>query len=561
VVSRLGVVDIAWDGLTATGTGMEPDFSHVEVGSSSKDTGFTGFDRVDGDGHCIVTGLAAESTVWFSLRAVDNSGNKSDWSTPTSVVVEPAVTIADFDALNKVVTQAKEDVEKNSGAIEDARKSILENSEQSQQALDKANSVGKTLDGLHNVFIGPNDPVTLDNARVLTGDMWHQTDDSSVVSSVSVYDGEKWNPLSMIASNVMATGTITGDLVAAGTLRGDSLIAGSIETEQLAAGAVSSEKIQAGAVTAREIKASSITSDLIAAGQFKGYVFTGSIFQSSEEEAKGFKLKDGALDFWDADGNHTVHLDGDGEKNLLTGTFSTALTGRRIFISPDFSQHGVDTATQYTGSGIKFYLDGEAAVHPYIASESATDVDGDVSGLGFHSGYRDENDPGAWMGLRVYGEKGNRISRTLFTSRRDYADDTSPSAFLSTRSEANSTSVSAKAIDANGSVGMEANISTGYLYLGGYLGGFTGRGTFKSNQWCAWKNGMAAGQSGSVEWTFTPTKFGRYYGVANADTDSPDIQAHVHRTGGTSSMHIMTKNYGGGYANPVWLSVFAWLAA
>ena len=43
----------------------------------------------------------------------------------------------------------------------------------------------------------------------------------------------------------------------------------------------------------------------------------------------------------DANGNETVHLDGNGAGNLLVGTFQTARTGKRVRISPDFDSYQI----------------------------------------------------------------------------------------------------------------------------------------------------------------------------------------------------------------------------
>lgn len=41
--------------------------------------------------------------------------------------------------------------------------------------------------------------------------------------------------------------------------------------------------------------------------------------------------------------------------------------------------------------------------------------------------------------------------------------------------------------DPNGAVGVKADINTGYLYMGGFLGGYTNRHTFDgSKAWKAW---------------------------------------------------------------------------
>lgn len=230
LTSKLGVVDVQWDGRNNAGGGMELDFDHVEVGVSDSNGNWKYRDSVARDGHCVVTGLEYR-VYWFALRSVDHSGNKSDWGVGASITVASAVSQADLDRLDKDLrdnkqqmanvqkdlaqaksdiagnttaignanrelsqaksdlTQAKKDITqaksdaanakaeagKANAAIESAKTDIANAASKAQSALDKANSVGKSLDGLHNVYEGPDDPTTLSGVTVRQGDFWYRT--------------------------------------------------------------------------------------------------------------------------------------------------------------------------------------------------------------------------------------------------------------------------------------------------------------------------------------------------------------------------------------------------
>ena len=1022
LTSKLGVVDVQWDGRNTAGGGMEPDFDHVEVGISDSNGNWKYRDSVARDGHCIVTGLEYRA-YWFALRSVDHSGNKSDWGVGASITVASAVSQDDLDRLDKdlaaskkELSQAKQDVAANTIAIENANKQLdsakaelaaakteisqakatansatataqtaldkansvgksldglhnvyqgpddpktlsgvtvrqgdmwyrtqkywtrwsgeannspslladfytywlgepnnsasvlvplssriigtyrwdgsawqaieyadLETAKReladhqaaldeadrqiaanktaisnankridtnstdiananrelaqakqdiaqanreldaaqgdigqakqdiaanraeiananktldaanktlashtasieanrqgiqsaaskAQTALDKANSVGKSLDGLHNVYQGPDDPKTLSGVTVRQGDMWYRTQKywtrwsgeannspslladfytywlgepnnsasvlvplSSRITGVYVYDGSRWNEVNLVAANILATGSvvasnlaansITSDKIVAGAVIADklaansvtagkiaanavnaaALVAGAITTEKLAAlavtadklaakavvagklaanavtaetiaagaivagklaansvaagnivsgavtadklaansvnadkltansvtadkikadailarhmsadsvttqalaalsvtvdklaaksviadkiaaGAVIAEKIASGAITtdklaalavtadklaaniinaghlvsgavtadklaansvdaskivaqsvtgdriasntivARNIAAQSITSDKVAAGQFVGYVFTGSIFQSSTADNTGWKLKGNALDMWDSKRNHTVHLDGEGANNLLTGTFQTSLTGRRVVISPTFRQSTINSDDKTEGSGIEFQhgRDGRDA---YIASESRTNYKGEVSAIVINGGRLSDTDPGSFMRLGEYKEADNatKTGEAFLAAYRDYSKGSkSGKAQLVLEADPTSkyhTSAELSAADPNGSVGVSADINSGYLYLGGFLGLFgEGRGTFRT---AYFRNGIMSGE-GWMTQTYTyasPAKYGLYHAHVSADS-------------------------------------------
>lgn len=458
LTSKLGVVDVQWDGRNNAGGGMELDFDHVEVGISDSNGNWRYRDSVARDGHCIVTGLEYRA-YWFALRSVDHSGNKSDWGVGASITVASAVSQADLDRLDKDIadnktaignaqkelSQAKSDIAGNTTAIgnanrelgaaksdiaqakqdvtqaksdaanakaeagkanvaiESAKTDIANAASKAQSALDKANSVGKSLDGLHNVYEGPDDPTTLSGVTVRQGDFWYRTQKywtrwsgakngstslmadfytgwdgepnnsaswlvplSSRFVGVYVWDGSRWNERNLVASNILATGSVVASNMAANSITTEKLVAGAITTDKVAANAIVAGKIAAGAITteklaalavtaeklaansvvagklaansvnagnivsgaittdklaalavtvdklaansvnaskivaqsitgdriasntidARNIAAQSITSDRIAAGQFTGYVFTGSIFRTSGSNPK-----------------------------------------------------------------------------------------------------------------------------------------------------------------------------------------------------------------------------------------------------------------------------------
>ena len=1045
LTSKLGVVDVQWDGRNTAGGGMEPDFDHVEVGISDSNGNWKYRDSVARDGHCIVTGLEYRA-YWFALRSVDHSGNKSDWGVGASITVASAVSQDDLDRLDKdlaaskkELSQAKQDVAANTIAIENANKQLdsakaelaaakteisqakatansatataqsaldkansvgtaidglhnvytgpddpstlkgvtlkdgdlwnrtqkywtrwsgeannspslladfytywlgepnnsasvlvplssriigtyrwdgsawqaieyadLETAKReladhqaaldeadrqiaanktaisnankridtnstdiananrelaqakqdiaqanreldaaqgdigqakqdiaanraeiananktldaanktlashtasieanrqgiqsaaskAQTALDKANSVGKSLDGLHNVYQGPDDPKTLSGVTVRQGDLWYRTQKywtrwsgeannspslladfytywlgepnnsasvlvplSSRITGVYVYDGSRWNEVNLVAANILATGSvvasnlaansITSDKIVAGAVIADklaansvtagkiaanavnaaALVAGAITTEKLAAlavtadklaakavvsgklaanavtaetiaagaivagklaansvaagnivsgavtadklaansvnadkltansvtadkikadailarhmsadsvttqalaalsvtvdklaaksviadkiaaGAVIAEKIASGAITtdklaalavtadklaaniinaghlvsgavtadklaansvdaskivaqsvtgdriasntivARNIAAQSITSDRIAAGQFAGYVFTGAIFQSSTADNTGWKLRGNALDMWDSRRNQTVHLDGEGGSNLLTGTFQTGTSGNRVMISPSFQQSEVTGSDKLEGAGIQFYHGTGSYKHPYIAVESTTLQEGEVSALTFNGGYRAEHDPGAFarIGERKGSDNTTKGGTVFLAAYQDYdsPDTGKKRAYLTLWSpKTGDTTATLAAQDPNGRVGIQADIDSGYLYMGGFLGGFTGRSTFQRAFWRAWWGGAGTGNYSTTSMTYTPAKYGYYRWVVNTATTLAFSTAHA---GGDTASSTNIYGYG-----------------
>lgn len=240
-----------------------------------------------------------------------------------------------------------------------------------------------------------------------------------------------------------------------------------------------------------------------------------------------WNLDTGQFAMTDANGNETVHFDGNGANNLLTGTFLTARTGNRVQISPSFKQTEISGTDSLEGAGIQFYHGSGSYQHPYIAVESTTQREGEVSALTFNGGRRAEHDPGAFarIGERKADDNTTKVGTVFLAAEKDY-DSTDPSsrrAYLSLWSpKTGDTTATLAARDPNGLVGIQADIDSGYLYMGGFLGGFSGgRSTFQT----VWWEGQNIGAMKYAQYTFTssnPAKYGSYKAFATVDHRQDD---------------------------------------
>lgn len=528
--SELGVVTIHWDGKTSIGTSMESDFDHIEVGEDAAAAGVQVISATQsGKGDYVVTGLTVGSTHRYVLRSVDHAGNKSGWSSIASVTVASAVPQETLDSINQDIAEAEAE----------------------------AKAAKTTADGKNRIFAQMYEP---SHSGLRNGDLWYELDSDGHIGSVNVWNGWSFAAYSLVADSLLVPGSVDG-----GVLIKD----GSIEAKNV--------HIGNGEILTELLKARKIVTDDVEAGQFRGYVFTGSVFQSSEMEDTGIKLDSMSLQMWDSNHNQTVYLDGEGKSNVLTGTFQTRTNGHRVRISPDYKSHILGGSETFTGDGLEFpaYNDFNAYYnHPAVASAVQSNLVGSMSELDLWSGHVTKNDPAAFLGLQSKPrERGGTGSggvtstvRAVANTDYDEPDITKKSqAILQLTGSANDgSSVWLEAEDGNGSVGIGANIATGYVHLGGFLGGITNRSTFRGAvAWKAWwpnsGSTIATGASAQVDCTFSPTKFGRYYVVANADSQWAGIIAHPVNTGGQSGFQMKLYNADQPCPVEVWAEYLAYL--
>lgn len=402
-----------------------------------------------------------------------------------------------------------------------------------------------------------------------------------------------------IQASDIAANAVTTAALAAGAVNADNLAANSVNASKIVTGAITADKLAANSVTAVKIAAGTITSDKVAAGQFRGYVFTGAIFQSSEAANTGMKLNSTALQMWDSNHKQTVYLDGEGKSNVLTGTFQTRTSGHRIRISPDYQSYAISGSETFVGDGIEFpAYNGSTGYYRYpaIASVIQSSEVGTMSELDLWSGHVAKNDPGTQLRLqsrpRSKGATGSGITSKAYLSASTNWEEadaskkssawldmegvggSGASAYLDVRSDSGSLcEIGVKAYgakaktwctasDANGEVGVVSDISTGYVYLGGYLDGINGRHTFQSTNWRIYQNVTLTADSTvpQTTWSWTPAKFGRYHGVCNSDLNWGSIFMHGCNTGGAGSMQVMGYNAGtAAFHGDMYVNAIAWL--
>ena len=477
----------------------------------------------------------ANTTANKAQTTANNASNKADTANTTANKAQTTADQAQNAANNasSKADQAKETADNASSKADQAQNAA-------DEASLKAAEAKTTADGKNKVFTQTAEP---EHTGLTNGDLWQKLDSSGHISSVNVWNGTKFTAYSLVADSLLVPGSINGSVL---------IKDGSIEAKNV--------HIGNGEILTELLKARKIVTDDVEAGQFKGYVFTGAIFQSSEDANTGMKLNSTALQMWDSNHNQTVYLDGEGKSNVLTGTFQTRTSGHRVRISPDYKTNTIGSTETFVGDGLEFTgYNGSTAfyVHPTIASLIQSDQVGSMSELDLWSGRVTEHDPAAFMRLKSKpirnGGTGRDgiVSQAYITADTDYDEpDESKKqrVSLSLRGDSpNGSEFWLQAKDANGTIGVGANINAGYLYLGGYLGGIINRRTFQGQAaWKAWwpnpGQSIASGAASQVNCTLSPAKYGRYYVVANADSQWAGIIAHPCNTGGQSGFQLKLYN-------------------
>lgn len=277
-------------------------------------------------------------------------------------------------------------------------------------------------------------------------------------------------------------------------------------------------------------------------------------------------LTNGIISMWDANGNETVHLDGDGKNNKLVGEFRTSLPGNYgVVLSPKFTTvHIEDDGYMGKGSGIKFDSPGHYQ-SPLVASESESNDGSVLSSLWATGGHVRKHDPAAALNMAEAYANG-KYAKVLLSAFGDFDDreyTLSAGFYASSYPDAASGGGIARLFSNNGreSCYMSASVSSGELYFNGALGEESNRNTFISYHWLAMPNGMGARQHAVVEFnTGCPAKYGCYYAVASSDTDWGQVNCHVAFTGRAAGWKVgLENNVATDFGWAVYANTFGWL--
>ncbi len=183
-------------------------------------------------------GLTTGQVVYFWLRAIDYSGNRSGYSAVVSGSL-PSIQVTDFASAIRPVELMTQ-----------------------VQRLAASPTLGRQVfdTTLLRLFRG-------------TGTGWDSTvpavDITGQITETQITPGSISTPLlaaGAVTTAKITAGAITANEIAANTITAGQIAAGAINTTQLAAGAITAEKIGADQITATHISAGAVTTDELAAG-------------------------------------------------------------------------------------------------------------------------------------------------------------------------------------------------------------------------------------------------------------------------------------------------------
>lgn len=145
LTQKLSVITVKWDGLTALGGPMEPDFRCVEVAMGATSTPTLLVQKMTEQGQFVVPDQPYNQEVFFRFRAVDTSGNESDWSEFAAITPVPLV---DADLIGTTITEAV------------------------ASANETANAALASADGKNTIYYADVEPAGTDHE---VGDTWYDT--------------------------------------------------------------------------------------------------------------------------------------------------------------------------------------------------------------------------------------------------------------------------------------------------------------------------------------------------------------------------------------------------
>lgn len=181
-IGKLGVVIVGWNGRTVSNGLMPPDFLHVEVAAGTDAETTTVVGHMLSAGTFPIGDLPYDATLYVRLRAVDYSGNKSDWSAAAPGTIEKLVEVDLGQAIEGILA----DIEST------------------------ADSALASADGKNTIYRGTATPA-VPPAGFKVGDTWFDSTTGATV--IKTWDGSGWVSQS-IGAGGLADNAVTAEKIA-----------------------------------------------------------------------------------------------------------------------------------------------------------------------------------------------------------------------------------------------------------------------------------------------------------------------------------------------------------
>lgn len=143
-------------------------------------------------------------------------------------------------------------------------------------AVKEAISQMETPDGGNHIYASASEPTAPDGG-FQAGDLWYQTNASSQIAAVKVWNGSKWNAYDMVANSILVAGSVGSTLIADGAVTTAKITAGAVTADEIAANTITGAEIRADSVDVNEIASGDIYCKRLSAVSGTGYAkVTGS---------------------------------------------------------------------------------------------------------------------------------------------------------------------------------------------------------------------------------------------------------------------------------------------
>lgn len=196
-------------------------------------------------------------------------------------------------ALDTAVLEASARMDAHDNAMEQYEKDMAAAKEELagmdgkiDSAVKDAVSQLETPDGGNHIYAGADEP-TPPKDGFKAGDLWYQTNASSQIDAVKVWNGTRWNAYDLVANSLLVAGSVDSTLIADGAVTTAKITAKAITADQIAANTITGEEIKAASVDVNSIASDDIYCKKLTAVSGQGYAeVTGGALKIYDDDAK-----------------------------------------------------------------------------------------------------------------------------------------------------------------------------------------------------------------------------------------------------------------------------------
>lgn len=234
---------------------LEPFVDTRQINDDIRDANRNAQSAIDAAAQASQSAQQADNNATSAQNAAKQAQQDAATAQQTADNAQHDATTAQQNANNakEGASQAQKDANKAqqdaTQALSAANSALTKTASVQQDATNALKNANSALARATHITTSPTAP---SNPR--EQDIWYPTDSNNHVIGMKQYVGDRWQDVTLMASQILVPGSVGPITIADGSITTSKLVTGAVTADKITAGSISADKIAANAITADKLK-------------------------------------------------------------------------------------------------------------------------------------------------------------------------------------------------------------------------------------------------------------------------------------------------------------------